>query len=98
MVILKKWVSEPIRIDTRSACISGQSDTFDLHQYFVRRSGNKKPSFVLEAFRDNIKKSVRIGFDDDSTFSNCDRVVRTLACRAHREVLMDDLRAAGNVI
>lgn len=72
--------------------IQGDTESFDLHQYFVRRSGNKKPSFVLEAFRDGIKKSARIGFEDEGTFSSCERIVRALACKAHREVLMEDLR------
>jgi hypothetical protein len=84
MMVLKKWVSDRISIDSHTAQVRTSGESYDLHQYFVRRSAGKKPSLVLEAFKDNITQNVHIGFDDEGTFSNCDRLVRILATRAHR--------------
>jgi hypothetical protein len=41
-MVLKKWVSDRISIDSHTAQVRTSGESYDLHQYFVRRSAGKE--------------------------------------------------------
>jgi hemolysin activation/secretion protein len=86
------WVKYDLVVEAKgmSAAISGNGQRYkvDLHDFLIRRSKtHEKPCFVLEATRNNLRKSTRFGFDSEIEYENCFYVLSTVIRRAQYQNL-----------